>query len=179
MSGGYKNLLVYRLAVTIYDGTVVFCERWIDKKSRTYDQMVQAGRSGKQNIGEGSKELSISSDLLLNSVSRSSYTELGEDYEDFLRQRELPVWDKNDPRVLKIRAYKEDVTKPTNLSNLANLSNLSLDNPEHFANIMLSLCYKQGYLMDQFLRSKERKFVTEGGFRERLYEKRRRAKLGN
>lgn len=172
-------MLVYRLAVTIYDGTVIFCDRWIDKKSRTYDQMVQAGRSGKQNISEGSKELSASSDILLNSVSRSSYTELAEDFEDFLRQKKLPVWDKNDPRVLKIRAFKEDVAKPTNLSNLANLSNLNLESPEDFANIMICLCYKQGYLMDKFLRSKEKKFVTEGGFRENLFKKRKEYKTNH
>jgi len=102
---GYKNLLVYRLAVTIYDLTVLFCERWIDKKSRTFDQMIQAARSGKQNIAEASKEVSSSSEIVLNSVSRSSYTELSEDFEDFLRQKGLPIWQKDDPRVLCIRAF--------------------------------------------------------------------------
>lgn len=174
--GGYKNLLVYRLAVTIYDFTVLFCDRWIDKKSRTYDQMIQAARSGKQNIVEGSKELSSSSDLMLGSVSRSSYAELAEDFEDFLRQRGLPIWKKDDPRVLRIRAFRESIETPTNLTNLTNWTNLNFDNPENFANLMICLCFKQGYLMDQFLRSKQEKFVKEGGFRENLFRKRQEFK---
>lgn len=174
--GGYKSLLVYRLAVTIYDLTVLFCDRWIDKKSRTYDQMVQAARSGKQNIVEASKELSSSSDLLLNSVSRSSYAELLEDFEDFLRQSGLPIWKKDDSRVIRIRAFKESIETPTNLTNLTNWTNLDFNNPENFANLMISLCYKQGYLLDQLLRSKQEKFVKEGGFRENLFKKRREFK---
>ncbi len=171
--GGYKSLLIYRLSVTIYDFTIIFCNRWIDRKSRTYDQMIQAGRSGKQNIAEASKELSNSSDMVLNSVSRSSYTELIEDYEDFLRQRNLPIWKKEDPRVLRIRSFKESIEIPTNLTNLSNWTKLDFDNPEDFANMMICLCYKQGYLMDKFLRSKEEKFIKEGGFRENLFKKRR------
>lgn len=174
--GGYKSLLVYRLAVTIYDFTVLFCSRWVDKKSRTYDQMIQAARSGKQNIVEGSKELSSSSALVLNSVSRSSYAELSEDFEDFLRQRGLPVWKKDDPRAIRIRSFRESIDAPTNLSNLTNWTNLNFDDPENFANLMICLCYKQGYLMDQFLRSKQEKFVKEGGFRENLFKKRQEFK---
>mgnify|MGYP001558515181 CR=1 FL=1 len=169
---GYKDLLVYRLAVTIFDLTNLFCHHWIDKRSRTFDQMVQASRSGKQNIAEASKEISSSSQILLNSTSRASYTELGEDFEDFLRQRNLPVWPKDDPRVLKIRAFRESVSQPTNLANLANWTNLSFEEPENFANLMLCLCFKQGYLMDQLLRSLEGKFIKEGGFRENLFRKR-------
>jgi len=174
--GGYKNLLVYRLTVTIYDFTVLFCERWIDKKSRTFDQMIQAARSGKQNIAEASKELSNSSELVLNSVSRSSYTELSEDFEDFLRQGGLPIWGKNDSRILRIRAFRELIGKPTNLSNLANWTSLDFNKPENFANLMVCLCFKQGYLMDQFLRSKQKKFIQEGGFRENLFKKRKEFK---
>lgn len=139
--------------------------------------MVQAGRSGKQNIVEGSKELSNSSDILLNSVSRSSYAELREDYEDFLRQRSLPIWDKNDPRVLKIRSFKETVENATNLANLSNWTNLDFGDVENFANLMICLCYKQEYLMDNLLRSKQDKFVKEGGFRENLFKKRRESKF--
>jgi len=84
--GGYKSLLVYRLSVTISDFNQIFCDRWIDRKSRTYDQMIQASRSGKQNIAEASKELSTSSDMLLNSVARSSFTELAEDYDSFMER---------------------------------------------------------------------------------------------
>jgi len=173
---GYKTLLIYRLAVTIYDFTVIFCNQYIDKKSRTYDQMIQAARSGKQNIAEGSKELSTSSELVLNSVSRGSYTELAEDFEDFLRQKGLPVWKKDDPRVLRIRTFRESIETPTNLANLSNWTNLDFDNAENFANLMICLCYKQGYLIDQFLRAKQEKFVKEGVFRENLFKKRREFK---
>lgn len=171
--GGYKNLLVYRTAVTISDFIYIFCERWVDKRSRTYDQMIQASRSGKQNIAEGSKEISTSSDMLLNSVSRSSYTELIEDLEDFLRRKNLPVWGKNDPRVVRIRVFRESVATPTNLTNLTNWANLDFTNSENFANMLICLCYKQGYLMDQLLRSKEKTFVENGGFKENLFKKRR------
>ncbi len=172
---GYKTLLVYRAAVTIFDLNAMFCERFLahPKHRRTVEQMHHAARSGKQNIAEGSKELSSASDLMLGSVSRSSYTELGEDYEDFLRLHGLAVWPKDDPRVLRIRAFRESVDIPTNLANLANWTNLDFDNPENFANLMITLCYKQGYLMDQFLRAKEGKFVREGGFRENLFKKRK------
>lgn len=135
--------------------------------------MIQAARSGKQNIAEASKELSTGSDMLLTSVSRSSYTELAEDYEDFLRQKGLPVWKKDDSRVLRIRSFRESIDISTNLTNLTNWTNLDFENPENFANLMLCLCYKQGYLMDQFIRAKQDKFVKSGGFRENLFKKRR------
>jgi len=178
--GGYKSLLVYRLAVTIFDLTVVFCEKLLSgpKYRRTVEQMVQAGRSGKQNIVEGSKELSSASDITLNSVSRSSYAELREDFEDYLRQRGLPIWEKSDPRVIKIRSFKENVSKETNLSDLANWTNSDFNKPENFANLMICLCYKQEYLMDKLLKAKQERFVKEGGFRENLFKKRKLAKLG-
>lgn len=176
--GGYKSLLVYRLATTISDFTVIFCDRWIDKKSRTYDQMIQASRSGKQNIVEASKELSNSSDILLNSVSRSSYAELTEDFEDFLRRRNLAIWKKDDPRVIRIRLFKESIETPTALTNLSNWTNLDFENHENFANLMICLCFKQGYLMDKLLHSKQEKFIQQGGFRENLFKKRRDYKLG-
>lgn len=172
--GGYKNLLVYRTAVTIFDLNAIFCERFLfhPKHRRTVDQMHHAARSGKQNIAEGSKELSTSSDMVLNSVSRSSYTELAEDYEDFLRLRNLPIWDKNDPRVLQIRAFREVINEPTMLGDFTRSTGLDFSSPENFANLMITLCIKQGYLMDQFLRGKHKRFVEKGGFRENLLKKR-------
>lgn len=173
--GGYKSLLVYRASVTIFDLNALFCERFLSepKHRRTIEQMHHAARSGKQNIAEGSKELSAASEMMLGSVSRSSYTELAEDYEDFLRLRGLPIWSKEDPRVLRIRAFHESVEASTHLTHLANWTNLDFGNSEHFANLMLTLCYKQGYLMDQFLRAKEKLFVERGGFRENLFKKRK------
>ena len=176
--GGYKNLLIYRCAVTISDLTVIFCQKWIDKRSRTHDQMVQAARSGKQNIAEASKEVSTSSDMLLSSVSRSSYTELAEDYEDFLRQNGHQFWTKDDPRIIRIRQFREDVSVITSLTNLTNWTNLDFTKSENFANLMICLCMKQGFLMDQFLRAKEKKFVETGGFKENLFKKRAEFRAG-
>ena len=89
LKGGYESLIVYWLAIDISDLTAIFCKRFIDKKSRTFDQMIQASRSGKQNIVEGSLENSVESNLKLTGVARASYGELLEDYRDFLRQKGL------------------------------------------------------------------------------------------
>src|SRR3989338_6564491 len=97
---GYKSLIVYWLATDIYDLTVIFCNRYIDKKSRTTDQMIQAARSGKQNIVEGSLEPSVESNIKLTGVARASYGELLEDYKDYLRQSSLPLWAKDDTQNL-------------------------------------------------------------------------------
>lgn len=171
---GYENLLVYRLSVTIQDGSALFCQKFITdpRYRRTVEQIDQANRSCKQNIAEGISERSIEGQLKLVGVSRASYSELREDFKDFLRLRGLAVWDKDDPRVLRIRAYREEITNSTNLTNLANWSNLSLDNPEEFANLMLCLIYKESYLLDQLLRTIEADFIKNGGYRENLFRKR-------
>ncbi len=163
---GYKNLIVYQQAVVIYDLNIMFINRYISRKSRTYDQMEQAGRSGKQNIVEGSLEKSLKMNIRLTEVSRGSFGELLEDYGDFLRTRKLPIWDKNDPRVLQIRATR--VYNSTNLSNWSNWTN----SPESFANLMITLISRENYLLDQMLRSLEQKFVSEGGYSENLFKKR-------
>lgn len=170
--GGYQSLIVYWLAVDIYDLTTIFCNCYIDKKSRTHDQMVQAARSGKQNIVEGSLEPSVESNIKLTGVARASYGELLEDYKDFLRQRKLPVWTKDDPRVLEIR-QRRTILHESNLSNESHWSHEShLKTPESFANLMITLCFKQGYLLDKLVRAQQNKFVREGGFRESLFRKR-------
>jgi four helix bundle protein len=104
--GGYRKLKSYQQAELIYDATVKFCDRFIDKRSRTHDQMVQAARSGKQNIAEGSQASGTSKkfELKLVGVARSSLEELLLDYQDFLRQRGLVLWGKNHPAVQVIRA---------------------------------------------------------------------------
>ena len=180
MTGGYESLLVYRLAVTIYDLNVGFYQRFLSdlKYKRTVEQMHQAARSGKQNIVEGSLEKSTASDMMLVGVSRASYGELLEDYKDFLRERGLPMWGKDDPRVLRIRSFRESVGHETNLANLINWTNLDLEKPENYANLMICLLHKENYLLDQLSRSKERIFVEKGGFRENLFKKRREFKLG-
>src|SRR4030066_1993967 len=99
--GGYRNLKSYQTAESIYDATVVFCDLFIGKRSRTHDQMVQAARSGKQNIAEGSMVSGTSkkSELKLIGIARASLEELLLDYNDFLRQRGLALWEKGNPQV--------------------------------------------------------------------------------
>lgn len=166
--GGYKNLIVYQQAVVIYDLTDEFCKKYLEamREKRTIEQMVQAARSGKQNIVEGSLEKSLKMNIKLTGVARASFGELMEDYEDFLRIRKMAIWAKNDPRVWKIRnAYKTNKTNLTYQSYRAK--------PEGFANLMLTLLAQENYLLDQMIRSLEAKFVREGGYSENLAKKRR------
>ncbi|MEL7336139.1 MAG: four helix bundle protein, partial [Planctomycetota bacterium] len=98
--GGYRKLVSYQVSLLVYDVTVRFCDAYLSVKDRTHDQMIQAARSGKQNIVEGSQVSATSkkSELHLTQVARASLEELLEDYQDFLRNRDLELWDRNDPR---------------------------------------------------------------------------------
>lgn len=173
--GGYQNLIVYQQAVLIYDLNAKFCEKFLDKfkDKRTIEQMIQAARSGKQNIVEASLEKSLKMNIKLNGVARGSYGELLEDYKDFLRTRGLPVWDKNDPRLVPIRKMRIG-TNETNWSDKSNLTNLTnwTNNPEKFANLMITLISKENYLLDKMIQSLEEKFVREGGYSENLTKQR-------
>src|SRR5687767_4317950 len=104
--GGYRELRSYQNAEIVYDATVKFCDKFIDRRSRTHDQMVQASRSGKQNIAEGSMASGTSKkfELKLVGVARASLEELLLDYQDFLRQRQLPQWHKSHTKARDIRA---------------------------------------------------------------------------
>src|SRR3989339_798305 len=103
--GGYRELQSYKMAEIVFDATAVFCDRFIDKRSRTHDQMVQAARSGKQNIAEGSMASGTSkrTELKLVGVARASLEELLLDYQDYLRQKSLALWGKDHPEAKKIR----------------------------------------------------------------------------
>src|SRR4030066_566571 len=103
--GGYRDLKSYQMAEIVYDATVVFCDRFINRKSRTHDQMVQAARSGRQNIAEGSQASGTSKkmELKLVGVARASLEELLGDYQDFLRQRGLAEWGKRHPMEVMVR----------------------------------------------------------------------------
>ena len=177
-SGGYESLLVYRFAVVIYDLTEVFCQKYLFNLAfkRDVEQMRHAARSGKQNIAEGSLENSVEGNLKLTGVARASFGELLEDYKDFIRRNSLSLWEKNDPKILEIRKIRDDANG-SNKSNRSYQSYVSyLEKPEEFANLMVTLCYTEGYLMDQLLKAIENKFVEEGGFRENLFRKRREYK---
>lgn len=107
--GGYRRLRSFRTATVNYDATVVFCRRFLPERSRTVDQMVQAARSGRQNIAEGSRASAVSSqtELRLVNVARASLDELLLDYEDFPRQRELPQWGKDTPESRRVRTARK------------------------------------------------------------------------
>src|SRR5712691_10992763 len=108
LHGGYRKLKSFQVAQLAYDVTVRFCDRYIEKRSRTHDQMVQAARSGVQNIAEGSQASGTSKkmELKLTNVARASLEELRLDYEDYLRHRKLPLWDRTDPRRIELIARR-------------------------------------------------------------------------
>jgi len=168
--GGYRELKSYKGAEIIYDATVAFCDRFVDKKSRTHDQMVQAARSGKQNIAEGSMASGTSkkTELKLVGVARASLEELLLDYEDFLRQHSLPLWEKGHPKAQAIRklAYAENKSYSTYQSYLRS-------DAETAANALICLIHQTNYLLDQQLRQLDKQFQKEGGFTERLYRVRK------
>jgi len=164
---GYKYLSSYILATVIQDLTVKFCQRYIDPKSRTTDQMIQAARSGKQNIAEGYSVQSLESYIKLLGVAEGSLRELAIDYEDYLRQHQLPTWSKDDPRVKVFRGFRA-VWKAPNIPNTPNLPN----NPTESANMILTFCQMDTFLIARQLTALKNKFVKNGGFRENLFKKR-------
>ena len=189
--GGYRKLKSFQVAQLIYDMTVRFCDRYIAKRSRTNDQMVQAARSGVQNIAEGSQASGTSkkTELKLTNVARASLEELRLDYEDFLRQRGLPIWERDDPRrqslIDRRCAIADEVAawvqeehdrgqsgqsgpRGQNLSTPSTKSTQSTF-PELAANATLVLLAVACSLLDRQLTAQAKAFKTEGGFTERLY----------
>ena len=174
-SGGYRTLRSFQVTTIIYDTTVAFCERFIDKRSRTVDQMVQAARSGRQNIAEGSRASATSSqtELRLVNVARASLDELLLDYEDFLRQRGLRQWAKDDPEARAVRAVgKEHRTDRADQADQADSAAyagwLTHADPAVVANAVICLIHQANYLLDQQIGALERQFIHEGGYSERL-----------
>jgi restriction system protein len=172
--GGFRELKSYQMSEIVYDATAAFCDRWISRRSRTHDQMVQAARSGKQNIAEGSMASGTSKkfELRLVSVARASLEELLLDNQDFLRQRNLPIWGKNHPQAQKIRrlAFLKNRSYSTYKTYIEGAS------PEVAANAMLCLIHQTNFLLDQQLRQLEKKFLEQGGFTEKLYRTRVKAR---
>jgi restriction system protein len=170
--GGYRELKSFQHAELVYDATVKFCDRFIDRRSRTHDQMVQAARSGRQNIAEGSQASGTSkkTELKLVGVARASLEELLLDYEDFLRQRGLGLWSKNHATAHAVRrlAYAR------NRSYMTYRTYVEESSPETAANTLICLIHQTNYLLDQQLRQLERSFLENGGFTERLYRERKK-----
>src|SRR4051812_21598882 len=172
--GGYRELKSYQMSELVYDATVKFCNRFIDRRSRTHDQMVQAARSGNKNISEGSQVSGTSkkSELKLVGIARGSLEELLGDYEDFIRQQGLTLWGKDHRMAVVVRrlAYAKNRTYRTYASYVEYAP------PEVAANTMICLIHQTNYLLDQQLQQLERAFLEEGGFTERLYRARQQAR---
>jgi four helix bundle suffix protein len=192
--GGYQELLSYQRSVVVYDATVVFCRDFFQRYDRTIDQMVQAARSGKQNIIEGSMASGTSkeTELKLTNVARASLEELLEDYRDFLRTRQAQEWSKKSKEALFVRnlaagkiQLNADGTKATKGTHeQQNMSRSSRTSPEPVtyetfrpfesrsaevrANVVICLIHQTNYLLDRQIRKLEQDFLREGGLRERM-----------
>ena len=168
--GGYENLLSYRKAEIIYDGTYYFCNKYLKPFDRTNDQMLQAARSGKQNIAEGSMASGTSKEMeiKLTNVARASLEELMIDYKDYLRTRKLQLWGKQHPYYAPLT--KLHITHDVSYENYK--KGIESNNPEVSANIMISLINITSYLLAQQIKELEKDFLQEGGLRERMSQAR-------
>ncbi len=186
-SGGYRTTCSFQTATLIYDATYWFCEKFLDSRSRTVDQMVQAARSGRQNIAEGSRAAATSSqtELRLLNIARASLEELLLDYEDFLRHRRLPQWSPDSPEARAVRRvprqFKIDSSHPSHLSDPSDLTDLTDQerwalyahwlehvDPAVRANAILCLIHQANYLLDRQIAALERSFIEDGGYSGQL-----------
>jgi len=180
-SGGYRNTASFQTATLIYDATYSFCEQFVDSRSRTLDQMIQAARSGRQNIAEGSRAAATSSqtELRLVNVARSSLEELLLDYEDYLRHRRLALWPLSSREASAVREvpkrFRRDQSDQSDLTDLSDAERWALYAPwlEHEraevrANAVICLIHQANYLLDRQIAALEAVFVEEGGYSEQL-----------
>jgi four helix bundle suffix protein len=172
--GGYKELLSYRKAVIIYDLTFRFCQRFLKKNDRTIDQMIQAARSGKQNIVEGTHASGTSKEMEIKliGVARASLEELLTDYQDYLRVRDLPLWDKESKQTGYIRKLGNN-PKETYDDYREFIETRSAD---IVANIAICLIHQANYLLNQQIRRLEQDFLKDGRLRERMSNARRQVR---
>lgn len=191
--GGYRKLKSFQVAQLVYDVTVRFCDLYVDRHSRTRDQMIQAARSGVQNIAEGSRVAGTSrkTELKLTNVARASLEELRLDYEDFLRQRGLTLFSADHPALIRLKAKRcaslQDVqawvaseygqARTDTDTHGQGIANNAAPMPEELAaNAALSLLNLACYLLDRQLAAQATTFEKEGGFTERLYRVRTEAR---
>lgn len=180
-SGGYRETASFQTTTIIYDATYWFCEKFVDPRSRMADQMVQAARSGRQNIAEGSRASATSSqtELRLLNVARSSLEELLLDYEDYLRQRRLLQWSPDSKEALAVRdvpkCFRYDQSDQTNLTALTDQQRWALyaqwlehADPAVRANTLICLINQTNFLLDQQITAVEKQFMEQGGYREQL-----------
>jgi len=168
--GGYANLITYQKAEIIYDGTYYFCHKYFPKYDRTIDQMIQAARSGKQNIVEGSMASGTSkeTEIKLTNVARASFEELIMDYKDFLRTRKLKIWGKTHPYY----PHLTNLHKTPNANYETYRKGIESPDPEVAANVLKSLINITSYLLAQQIKTLEKEFLQEGGLRESMSQAR-------
>lgn len=180
-SGGYRKTASFQTATLIYDATHWFCERFLDPRSRTVDQMIQAARSGRQNSAEGSRASAVSSqtELRLLNVARSSLEELLLDYEDFLRHRRLSQWPSDSPEAIAVRRVpQEHRNRHQDQSDMTDLADqqrwalyaqwLEHKDPAIRANTVICLIHQANYMLDQQITAIEKQFIEGGGYTEQL-----------
>ena len=163
----WQDLRLYQKSDVLYQLTYIFCERFLPKYGdRTVDQMVQAARSCKQNIVEGSEDgkTSTEMELKLLNVARASNNELREDYKDFINTHNLLLWTPEHPRYQKMQDFTRQHNSPDDYLPLAPKWSC-----EEFANTALTLCYQVDAMLNRYLNNLEKLFVTEGGIKERMY----------
>ncbi len=171
---GYEYLVCYKLSVPIYDYTAVFCDRWIDRRSRTHDQMVQAGRSGMQNIPEGYTQQGMKGYIKLGGVSRGSFEELLKDYLAYARQHRLAIWPKEKAirEIREIGELWEEIRRHAVLPDHPNFPDLP-DSQEKAVNMMITLVHQENYLLDRLIPSLKERHRRVGGLTEELYRERK------
>ena len=173
--GGYSKLVTYRLGSLIYDATAAFCKQYINCKDRTYDQMVQAARSGVANIVEGSQASATSkkTELKLTNIAKASQEELLEDYRSFLRQHNLRAWDAQSTEAKIVREARPETLEQLRrvmASLVSDLSDKNTIKQEVAANTMICLINQETYLLGRQVARLAHDFENEGGFTERLYK---------
>lgn len=168
--GGYEKLKSFQKSRIVYDATVFFCDKYINIRSRTHDQMVQAARSGKQNILEGSQASGTSreTEIKLTNVARASLEELLEDYRDYLRTRGHELWGKNSKQALYVRKIGRD----ENESYESYRPYFETRPPETIVNIIICLIHQTNYLLDQQIKRLEKDFLEHGGLKENMFKAR-------
>ena len=167
--GDYNNLIAYKKSVIIYDITFFFTQHFLQKGDRTIDQMLQAARSGKQNIAEGNRAAATSTEteIKLTNVAKASLEELLIDYQDYLRTRDKLLWDGSNPRYEKMRAYAASELIFDQYHSL-----LHKYNDEALANLCITLIHQTSFLLYRLLEKQEKNFLKEGGIKERMYQAR-------
>ena len=167
--GHYRNLRVYKVTEIIYDITYYFTQKYLKKGDRTIDQMIQAARSGKQNIAEGNQAAATSSEteIKLTNVAKASLEELLTDYEDYLRVRNLQQWGQLHPRYDALRQYARSESIMQDYA-----QQIKRMNDEEISNLCITLIHQATYMLHKLLTTMQKRFITEGGIKEQMYNAR-------